>query len=80
MYIRYFGGNFSFYKQSIDYWTILKNVIFKHCGTNTILTLKLAVIRIIISDVFNGVLFQQLFFHQYYNIQSVLYSDVGTVV
>ena len=39
----------------------VKNVIFKHCGTNTILTLKLAVIQIIISDVFNGVLFQQLF-------------------
>jgi len=46
--------------------------IFKHCGTNTFLTLKLAVIWIIISDVFNGVPFQQLFFHQYYNIQCSL--------
>jgi len=58
----------------------VKNVIFKHCGTNTILTLKLAVIRIIISDVFNGVLFQQLFFHQYYNIQSVLWIYIVMLV
>jgi len=47
-----------FFKQSCftDHICI-KNVIFKHCGTNTFLTLKLAVIRIIISDVFNSVFF-----------------------